>query len=65
MIVSGHGLMNEGAAFNADGTRVMYNTVSGVGHALCACGVMSEEPLPSSGARRRWHKEHKAAVAAA
>jgi hypothetical protein len=28
------------------------------GHGRCQCGAVSEH-LPSQGARRRWHKDHK------
>lgn len=39
-------------------------SLRGQGHAVCACGVLSEH-LPSYRRRRRWHRQHKARVATA
>lgn len=71
----GHGLAHEGAAHYSrlcvkcdylyghrpdwDKGRSGHGT-SGEGHALCACGAMSEH-LPSGNARKAWHREHKTA----
>ena len=73
MIVSGHGLQDEGAAFTsrqctedvchkAPTVRRIGTGTGGAGHGLCACGALSEH-LESGGARERWHREHKAALA--
>lgn len=59
-VVAGHGLVSEGHAFNADGSWSHERT----GHAKCGCGEMSEE-LPSTSARQKWHRGHKADVAGA
>lgn len=63
--VTGHSLMNEGAAFRDDGEREDFGRhvlgTAGPGRAKCSCGELSE-PLPSSTARRAWHREHKAAT---
>lgn len=58
--LAGHGLLNEGAPFDDAGDRVHVST-SGPGRAKCSCGELSD-PLPSGGARRRWHAAHKEAV---
>lgn len=40
-----------------------WSSVGGLGHGLCECGAFS--PLAwSSNTRKRWHREHKAEVAA-
>jgi hypothetical protein len=64
--VAGHELRSEGAAFmpNPNGrrfnaVRVSSNTVSGEGSAWCSCGKLSPV-LRSGGARKKWHKSHKA-----
>lgn len=64
----GHGLLYEGAAvvFSeshlgevcANGTRWKLAHRGGEGIAACRCGEWSPR-LPSDGARRRWHKDHK------
>jgi hypothetical protein len=59
----GHGLVAEGAAFRADGSRVYWNSVSGTGHAVCACGAMSPV-LASAAQRKRWHRHHKDTLSA-
>jgi hypothetical protein len=59
--VSGHTLHSEGAAFKFDGRFAYSDTGWGLGK--CSCGVLSEM-LPSRNARKRWHREHKAAVLA-
>lgn len=77
MIVSGHGLQDEGAAFTSRACtddvcrrtptvrRVQPTTIGGAGHGLCACGAMSTH-LDSGGERQRWHREqHKAELAKA
>lgn len=62
--VSGHALMNEGAAFRDEGERENFGRyvlgTGGAGRAKCSCGELSD-PLPTSTARRAWHREHKAA----
>ena len=69
--VSGHELLNEGAAFqrNPDPARrwplrVEHNTVSGVGFGLCSCGARSGV-LTSGNQRKAWHRTHKHEVAQA
>jgi hypothetical protein len=66
LLVPGHGLVSEGAAFEVDlnGTpvRLRWNTIAGKGRALCACGRLSE-PLASASQRKHWHHEHKARIA--
>ncbi len=72
--MSGHGLLDEGAAFGIARQgirwtdrpiagrhfrRLRAGTVSGEGRGVCACGAFSDY-LPTSAARRRWHNEHKA-----
>ena len=66
VIVPGHGLMGEGAAYTVDTRgrviRLLHNTVGGFGRAACSCGVFSDKLLLSSTARREWHRQHKAEV---
>lgn len=57
--VPGHGLIAEGAAFDADGRRVFFGGVGGYGHAHCSCGEVSSF-LASSTDRKIWHRAHKA-----
>lgn len=64
--VSGHTLRNEGAAFERrDGHHYRINVWStfGDGYGLCSCGARSPI-LSSGGARKRWHREHKAEILA-
>lgn len=56
-LVKGHTLLFEGAALG------MLGNDCGLGVGGCSCGARSEE-LPSRASRKRWHKEHKQAVAA-
>lgn len=58
MRVAGHGLVGEGAAHDAAGKRTRDTS----GHALCSCGVLSDEPFDTAAARKRWHREHKTQV---
>lgn len=67
-LVKGHTLRCEGAPFEriAQGgsiyaRRLNNGGVSGTGRALCSCGATSDV-LESGGARKQWHREHKAAV---
>lgn len=50
--IRGHGLLREGR------TGSSRHSVSS-GQATCECGERSPE-LPSTAARQRWHREHKA-----
>lgn len=59
--VSGHTLIDEGAAHDANGRRPYGLSRRGDGHGRCSCGALSER-LPSANARKRWHRDHKAAV---
>ena len=57
-VLKGHGLFAEGRVLAG------YGWGSGPGRGKCSCGALSET-LPSTAARQRWHKEHKAEVRAA
>lgn len=57
-VVSGHALSFEGAAFDDDRRRVLWNTTAGEGHAICTCGEMSPV-FPSAAKRKAWHRDHK------
>jgi hypothetical protein len=57
--IPGHGLVGEGRPFRANRERV--DSTIGDGRALCACGALSHV-LPSTNARKRWHREHKLAL---
>lgn len=68
----GHGLANEGAAYAVAGCELPDGGVvhshrlpvgTREGHARCSCGVFSGH-LPSGGQRKKWHRDHKADVAA-
>lgn len=59
LIVKGHTLPLEGRVMNWRGPG------SGPGRGRCSCGATSEEELPTTAARQRWHREHKLAVLAA
>lgn len=59
MRLSGHGLRLEGRAHDAHG----HFTRGFDGYGLCTCGVRSDW-LGSDAARQRWHRQHKADVAA-
>jgi hypothetical protein len=58
--VAGHTLISEGAAHDDSGRRIGYSVPFGTaGRGKCSCGTLSE-PLPSTGARKRWHRDvHK------
>ena len=60
--LKGHVLLREGDPFDHRKRmiRALHNTPT-PGRAMCECGAMSKV-LPSGGARKRWHKEHKAAM---
>lgn len=65
--VPGHTLVAEGAAHvertvHID-TVVQIRVRDRVGRGLCSCGATSSV-LPSTGQRKRWHRDHKAAVLA-
>ena len=66
-MVAGHGLQGEGAAYieaeypGSGWQRVIYNSVSGEGFGVCACGDYSHYTY-SAAERRRWHNTHKANV---
>jgi len=60
----GHGLQREGAPHDVLGNLVVkggYVARGGDGRALCSCGSVSGV-LPSSYARRAWHRQHKEEV---
>lgn len=73
--LKGHQLLGGGAAYEDRITRATDApyvhswwpvdrrgyTLSGIGHAVCSCGVYSAA-LDSGAARRRWHNIHKATV---
>ena len=56
-LVKGHTLFNEGELFYELGK------LNRSGNGECSCGAISEV-LPSTAARQRWHREHKAEVVA-
>lgn len=58
-ILRGHGLVAEGWAHGANGSRMPFRGVPG--HGKCECGALSDE-LPNTASRKRWHREHKEAV---
>lgn len=64
-IVTGHGLLNEGAPHDENGNRIwshgFIGGTSGQGRAKCSCGEMSDV-LPSGQKRKAWHREHKASI---
>jgi hypothetical protein len=64
MTATTHNLKHNGAAYNDAAALINPDpkVTSGAGRALCTCGILSEE-LPTGGARRTWHKEHKAQAA--
>lgn len=59
--VSGHALWYEGAPHDDNGRRIGWQGTHGEGRGVCTCGARSEV-LPSGYQRKRWHREHKAAV---
>jgi len=61
-LLKGHGLVEEGWPFIGTQVRARYRGSPGMGK--CSCGEMSEM-LPSTVARKRWHREHKDKVRAA
>lgn len=50
----GHELRNEGRLYDPS----IHRYVNGPGRAQCSCGEPSAT-LPSTGARKRWHRAHK------
>lgn len=63
-MVRGHALIYGGGAFDKNGKSVPAGEpfTPTVGYAMCECRQMSPEPLSGNEARRRWHRQHKAAV---
>jgi hypothetical protein len=67
--LAGHTLVSEGAPFErvvdeyarVVARRLNHGGVSGQGRALCSCKAMSDV-LPTGGARKQWHRDHKAEV---
>lgn len=70
MRVSGHGLQHEGRPVmsrdccGVPSSHQKRNTYDQHGHALCACGAMSEHMLTTA-ERQRWHRAHKDEIVAA
>ena len=66
-MLKGHALINEGVGYSPDHdpktvvARYWWLPHDPAGVAVCRCGATSE-PLPSTAARKRWHREHKQAV---
>lgn len=58
--LAGHAMSWEGQALDSTGRFADRNSRS-AGRTRCECGQWSPE-LPSNGARKRWHREHKTAV---
>lgn len=69
VVVRGHRLHEQGAAYGARGCpetncvvsgngRLQGKAREGGGHARCECGESSEH-LQSSRERREWHRKHK------
>lgn len=54
--LAGHGLIREGWPFISRNIEALYRT--GPGMAKCECGTLSEV-LPSTNARKDWHRKHK------
>lgn len=61
--LAGHELRYEGRVFDA-AVGLVNSLVNGRGATRCSCGEWSPV-LPSTAARKRWHREHKDAVRAA
>jgi hypothetical protein len=61
ILVPGHTLVAEGAAFDMLGKRVHRWTQGRHGRAMCSCGELSKI-LPTKSSRQRWHRAHKLAV---
>lgn len=62
--LAGHSLIDEGSPHTADGRRILrgnWTGTSGIGHAKCSCGALSDE-LDSGTKRRKWHQDHKASI---
>lgn len=59
--LAGHGLIAEGWPYI--GTEVRKSHRSGHGMGKCECGTMSPM-LPSTAARKRWHRDHKQEIRA-
>jgi hypothetical protein len=53
--IKGHELLFEGRLMNS------YLPGNGVGKGRCRCGALSPD-LPTTAARKRWHREHKQAI---
>jgi len=58
--LAGHTLPYEGRVFDARDPRIN-RLVNGPGRAQCSCGEWSPD-MPSTNARRKWHRAHKADV---
>jgi hypothetical protein len=65
--VSGHGLRGEGIGYErvtwSGHERWLVASDQRAAVAICRCGEVSP-PLPSTRARKQWHREHKAEVLA-
>lgn len=57
-LVKGHTLLGEGQGYDSNGKRTWTYHPERHVHGQCSCGALSP-PLPSNGARKRWHAEHK------
>jgi hypothetical protein len=57
--IPGHTLPFEGRVYIGES---LVGHGNGPGRARCSCGEMSPEVLPSTNARKQWHREHKEAV---
>jgi hypothetical protein len=64
--VRGHGLISEGAPYDADGQRIWVHGLGhgGAGRGKCSCGALSPG-LSSQPQRRQWHDQHKRDIAEA
>ena len=65
-LVKWHGLVAEGAPFHGLGCSTSpcptdYMGRLGSGHGKCRCGAFSPH-LPSTYARKAWHRQHKAEI---
>jgi hypothetical protein len=67
----GHGLLSEGLPYewrqgDEDDKPSWHRTGrwEHTGHGVCSCGAASPVALNTNGARKRWHRDHKAEVRA-
>lgn len=63
--LAGHGLLSEGRPYelrqgDEEGASSWHRTHwrESEGCGVCSCGAFSG-PLPTNGARKRWHRDHK------